>query len=265
VPASAAPNLEGPLRWSAGHTAPTSESPLDTTTKVMQESSSPSPSPTPVPERPARSGRDVSHLTRTSHARLSGLPELLVIGVSTGGPDALANVVPFFPKEMPVPVLVVQHMPPMFTKLLAGRLGNLCPLSCAEAQEGEEVGPGKLRLAPGNFHMTVARKENRFVLHLNQDAPENSCRPAVDVLFRHAAACAGGRVLSVVLTGMGQDGLKGAEKIHAAGGSVIVQDESSSVVWGMPGAIAHAGLADVVLPLSEIGEEIMKRLRGGKR
>jgi two-component system, chemotaxis family, protein-glutamate methylesterase/glutaminase len=197
--------------------------------------------------------------------RQPGIVELLVIGVSTGGPNALASVIPSLSKDIPVPVLIVQHMPPMFTKLLAERMSHICPLRCKEAEDGEEVTAGDLRIAPGNFHMTVARKETRFVLRLNQDPPENSCRPAVDVLFRHAAACAQNRVLAVVLTGMGQDGLRGAESIRAEGGLIVAQDEATSVVWGMPGAVANAGLADAILPLQEIGPDIMRRLRGGKR
>jgi two-component system, chemotaxis family, protein-glutamate methylesterase/glutaminase len=202
-------------------------------------------------------------------ARPTGQIELLVIGVSTGGPNALADLVPSFNKDIGVPVLIVQHMPPMFTKLLADRMASLCPLHCKEAVSGEEIGPGDLRLAPGNFHMTVSRKEKseprHFVTYLNQEPPENSCRPAVDVLFRHAAACAQNRVLAVVLTGMGQDGLRGCEAVRSEGGAVLAQDEATSVVWGMPGAVSQAGLADAVLPLNEIGPEIMRRLRGGKR
>lgn len=197
--------------------------------------------------------------------RPAGAIEMLVIGVSTGGPNALAEVVPHFAKDIGVPVLIVQHMPPMFTKLLAERLAALCPLNCKEAVSGEEIGPGDLRLAPGNFHMTVTRKEKRFYTHLNQDPPENSCRPAVDVLFRHAASSTQGKVLGVVLTGMGQDGLRGCEAIRSEGGGIIAQDEATSVVWGMPGAVCQAGLADAILPLGEIGPEIMRRMRGGKR
>ncbi len=197
-------------------------------------------------------------------ARMPGNVQLIVIGVSTGGPNALAALVPNFPKDLGIPVLIVQHMPPMFTKLLADRLGLLCPLNCREASNGEEVGPGDLRLAPGNFHMTVARKEGRFLLHLNQESLENSCRPAVDVLFRHAAACAQNHVLAVILTGMGQDGLRGSEAVKAEGGVLLAQDEATSVVWGMPGAVANAGITDCILPLQEIGPEIMRRVRTGK-
>jgi len=193
-----------------------------------------------------------------------GRIELVVIGVSTGGPNALAAVVPHFPKDIGVPVLIVQHMPPMFTKLLAERLAGICPMHCREAQDGEIIGPGDLRLAPGNYHMTVTRQENRFQLHLNQNPPENSCRPAVDVLFRHAAECAPGKVLGVILTGMGQDGLRGSETLKSRGGYLLAQDEPTSVVWGMPGAVVQAGLTDKVLPLQDIGPEILKRLQGGK-
>lgn len=197
-------------------------------------------------------------------ARPPGNVQLIVIGVSTGGPNALATLVPSFPKDIGVPVLIVQHMPPMFTKLLAERLSILCPLNCREAADGEEVGPGDLRLAPGNFHMTVSRKDGRFLLHLNQEPLENSCRPAVDVLFRHAAACAQNHVLAVILTGMGQDGLRGGEAVKTEGGVLLAQDEATSVVWGMPGAVAQAGIADAILPLQDIGPEIVRRVRTGK-
>jgi two-component system, chemotaxis family, protein-glutamate methylesterase/glutaminase len=205
-----------------------------------------------------------SGVSKPLNMRLPGLTELLVIGVSTGGPNALAALVPAFTQDFPVPVLIVQHMPPMFTRLLAERLGTLCGLSCKEAVDGEIVTAGQLRVAPGNFHMTVTRDEAGFLIGLNQDAPENSCRPAVDVLFRTAAACSRNRLVSVILTGMGQDGLLGAERIKAEGGTLLAQDEATSVVWGMPGAVVHAGLADGVFAIGELGQEVARRVRGLK-
>ncbi|MBK7972633.1 MAG: chemotaxis-specific protein-glutamate methyltransferase CheB [Deltaproteobacteria bacterium] len=199
-------------------------------------------------------------------ARSSILPgplEVVVIGVSTGGPNALAALIPALPADFPVPVLVVQHMPPLFTKLLAERLTATSSLRAAEAFDGAVPGPGTLWIAPGDFHMTVLRNGGAAqgaVLKLNQDPPENSCRPAVDPLFRSAAQAFGPRALGVVLTGMGQDGLRGARSLVEVGARVLAQDEATSVVWGMPGYVASEGLADKVLPLGEIAGEIRKRV-----
>ncbi len=165
-----------------------------------------------------------------------------------------APVVPF-----PVAVLIVQHMPPMFTRLLAERLNAQCAVEVMEGQAGMPLTPGRVYVAPGDYHMTVERHGARFVLGMNQEPPENSCRPAVDVLFRSVVQTFGGRTLGVILTGMGQDGLRGCELVREAGGQVIAQDEASSVVWGMPGFVARAGLADRVLPLDMIAPEITRR------
>lgn len=194
---------------------------------------------------------------------LPGPIEVVVIGVSTGGPNALAALVPALPGDFPVPVLIVQHMPPLFTKLLAERLTATSSLRASEAFDGAVPGPGTLWIAPGDFHMTIARSggaTGAAVLKLNQDPPENSCRPAVDPLFRSAAAVYGPRALGVVLTGMGQDGMRGSRSLVEAGARVLAQDEATSVVWGMPGYVASEGLADKVLPLGEIAGEIRKRV-----
>jgi two-component system chemotaxis response regulator CheB len=190
--------------------------------------------------------------------------ELLVIGVSTGGPNALAEVLQALPAEFPVPIAIVQHMPPVFTRFLAVRLSSLSKIVVREGEEGGLLEPGVAWLAPGNYHMLLRRQGNQVRLSLNQDAPENSCRPAVDPLFRSAAALYGSHALGLVLTGMGHDGLRGAEEIRRAGGRVLVQDEGSSVVWGMPGAIAAAGLADAVLPLTALGAELVQRTAEGR-
>jgi two-component system chemotaxis response regulator CheB len=189
--------------------------------------------------------------------------EIIVIGSSTGGPNALAAVLPHIPKDFPVPILVVQHMPPMFSRLLADRLASQCSIPVVESGNGVRLTAGGVWIAPGDFHMTVARRGLFWELSLNQDPPENSCRPAVDVLFRSVAAAGRGGVLAVVLTGMGSDGALGARQIHDAGGEVLVQDESSSAVWGMPGAVYAAGLADGVYPLEQIASEIMRRVERG--
>lgn len=190
--------------------------------------------------------------------------DILAIGVSTGGPNALAELMPVFPKDFPIPIVIVQHMPPFFTKLLAERLASKSSIKIQEGAAGEKLNPGEAWVAPGNYHMVLEEKNRVVSLQTNQDPPENSCRPAVDVLFRSVAKIYGPRTLSVILTGMGQDGLIGCEHIIKAGGRVVVQDENSSVVWGMPGFVAKAGMADKILPLNEIGPEILKRVREGR-
>lgn len=185
--------------------------------------------------------------------------DVVAIGTSTGGPNALASVLPHIPADFPVPLLIVQHMPPLFTKFLADRLTSGCQFPVREAVSGVELSPGIGWVAPGDYHMAVSRLRGRSVLQLHKGPPEKSCRPSVDVLFRSVADAYGPGVLAVVLTGMGQDGLHGCEQIRAKGGQIIVQDESTSVVWGMPGFVARAGLADRTLSLQQIGPEIVRR------
>lgn len=185
--------------------------------------------------------------------------DVVAIGISTGGPNALIEMIPTLPKNFPVPIVIVQHMPEMFTKLLADRLNEKSAIQVSEAGSGIELRPGHALVAPGGFHMTLVRKGNIVETVLNKDAPENSCRPAVDVLFRSVADIYGANTLAVVMTGMGQDGLLGGHKISEAGGQIIAQDKASCVVWGMPGAVAGAGLAEELLPLNRIGGEITRR------
>jgi len=185
----------------------------------------------------------------------------VVVAVSTGGPNALAGFLPGFVASAGVPVLVVQHMPPMFTAHLAERLGKITGVEVREATDGEPLRPGCVLLAPGGRHMKVARGDRGVVVVLTDEPPENACRPAADLLFRAAAAVWGAGTLGVVLTGMGRDGLEGSRAIVAAGGAVIVQDEFTSTIWGMPGHVARAGLADAVLPLAQLGAEVALRLK----
>jgi two-component system chemotaxis response regulator CheB len=192
---------------------------------------------------------------------ISSTPVALVIGVSTGGPAALDILLPALPANFPLPVLIVQHMPELFTKLFAERLNGRCPLRVHEAIEGEPVCSGTIYIAKGNWHMEMlagARSGSPATLHLTQGPQENHCRPAVDVLFRTAAAVYGPGVLAVVLTGMGSDGTLGCRAIRDHGGSVLAQDQASSTVWGMPGAVSNAGLAHKVLPLNSIAPEILR-------
>ncbi len=186
--------------------------------------------------------------------------ELVVIGSSTGGPNALTLLFSQLPEDLPVPVVVVQHMPPTFTMMLAKSIDAKSPMSVAEGSDGARLAPGHAWIAPGGFHSTIVQRDGAFVIATNQDPPECSVRPAVDVLFRSAASTHGDGVLAVVLTGMGVDGCAGATVLRAAGAQVIVQDEPSSIVWGMPGAIVRAGLADAVLPLESIAAEIVRRV-----
>ncbi|MGO9240174.1 MAG: protein-glutamate methylesterase/protein-glutamine glutaminase [Bryobacteraceae bacterium] len=185
-------------------------------------------------------------------------PKAVVIGVSTGGPTALGAILPELPAGFPLPVLVVQHMPPLFTRLLAERLHSTCRLPVEEARQGDLVEAGKILIAPGDFHLKVATRSGGVHVSLDQSPPQNSCRPAVDALFASVGDVYGGAVIAVILTGMGQDGLRGVEILRAQGASVLAQDEASSVVWGMPGAVVNAGLADRVLPLEQVVPEILR-------
>ncbi|MBN1094548.1 chemotaxis response regulator protein-glutamate methylesterase [Blastococcus sp. TML/M2B] len=189
-------------------------------------------------------------------------PAVLVIGSSTGGPEALAKLLPQLPATLPVPVLVVQHMPPVFTRQFAQRLDRLCALRVVEATDGVPLQPGTVHLAPGDHHLLVRPGRGAHTTGLTQGPPENFCRPAVDPLFRSAVAAYDGAVLGLVLTGMGSDGRNGAAEIRAAGGTVLAQDQATSVVWGMPGAVTQAGLADEVLPLDRIAEALGRHLSG---
>jgi two-component system, chemotaxis family, protein-glutamate methylesterase/glutaminase len=186
--------------------------------------------------------------------------EVVAIGASTGGPEALAELIAKFPADFPAPVLIVQHMPPNFTRHLAERLDLLTPLRVREGKAGQRLGPGDVLIAPGDYHMTVARHGSDVVLMTNQCPPEQGCRPSVDVLFRSVAQAFGSHVLGVVLTGMGGDGTSGAQAIWEAGGEVIVQDEATSAIWGMPGRVVAAGLASTVCPLGSVPFAIISRV-----
>ena len=187
--------------------------------------------------------------------------DVIAVGVSTGGPNALSEFLSNLPAELAVPIVIVQHMPPIFTRLLAERLNDSSPLPVCEATHAQEIKPGHVYLAPGDKHMEVKRLLGRFLISLNDNPPENSCRPAVDVLFRSIAKVYGARSAAVVLTGMGQDGLLGCQTIQAAGGALIVQDQQSSAVWGMPGAIVDAGLNPLVMPPGHIARELASRAK----
>jgi two-component system chemotaxis response regulator CheB len=185
--------------------------------------------------------------------------DLVAIGCSTGGPNALAAVLPKLTGGFPIPIVIVQHMPPLFTRLLAERLDRQSSVRIREGTAGDVLAPACAFIAPGDFHMRLLREDKSARLIMNQEPPQNSCRPSVDVLFESVAKEYGANVLGVVLTGMGSDGVRGAQCIRAAGGQVIIQDEATSVVWGMPGQVAAAGQADAVFPLEDLAAEIEKR------
>lgn len=187
--------------------------------------------------------------------------DVVAIGCSTGGPNALQAVLSALPADFPVPVVVTQHMPPIFTKHLATRLNQLCPLQVEEATDGMPLAAGQVLIAPGDRHLTLINTGSAVFTGLSSEPPENSCRPAVDVMFRSVAGVFGPHSLGVVLTGMGQDGRQGSLVISSAGGQVLAQDQATSVVWGMPRAVVESGAAQAVLPLEGMAGEIERRVR----
>ena len=228
------------------------------------DGSLPGPGLTPIPRETTlvRSLKSTPAETSLPQSVIPVKPvQAICIGVSTGGPMALMQIFSQITTPLSVPVFIVQHMPPTFTALLAARLSAAGVMTIKEAEEGEIAIAGAGYIAPGGFHMTLEKSGTKTIIHLNTEPPENSCRPAVDVLFRSAVEVYGGGLLAVMLTGMGYDGLKGCQIIATKGGQIIAQDEATSVVWGMPGAVAQAGLAHAVLPIEKMAEEIAFRSR----
>lgn len=209
-----------------------------------------------VPEPPGPGASAARHGTEA---------RAIAIAASTGGPRALAEILRQLPPSLKTPVLIVQHMPAMFTGYLANGLATQCAIKVSEAYPGARLSPGQAWIAPGDHHMVVRPTGAGLEVALHQGPPENACRPSADPLFRSVAEHFGHDVLAVVLTGMGQDGTTGCRMIRDRGGSVIAQDEATSVVWGMPGSVVQAGLADRVLPLDAIGAEIVRRAATGGR
>lgn len=188
---------------------------------------------------------------------------MIAIGVSTGGPDALATLLPDIPADLAVPIVIVQHMPPVFTGLLAKRMDAICPLNVVEAKDGDRIDESGIWIAPGGIHLTVVGEGAHVRLRFDDGPPVQSCKPAVDVMFQSVAKCYGEKALAVVLTGMGMDGCDGAQAISKAGGRVVIQDEESSVVWGMPGAVAKTGIADGEFPIGMLASELASSARAG--
>jgi two-component system, chemotaxis family, protein-glutamate methylesterase/glutaminase len=268
----AATTLEALSRGASDYvTKPSNTGSLDVTLRQLREQLIPKIKALcpPLAENPAVPITEMrpspSALPKLAAGRVFGRIDVLAIGTSTGGPNALAVLMKAIPANFPVPVVIVQHMPPVFTRLLASRLNENSALTIREAAGGEILSPGEAWIAPGDFHMTVERKDTSVRIALNQDPPENFCRPAVDPLFRSVAKVFGPNVLAVVLTGMGSDGSSGATHIRERGGQILVQDEASSVVWGMPGQIAAAGLADAVYSITDMGREIDRRVAMHRR
>lgn len=217
----------------------------------------------PVPPRPAAAA--VAHPKPTTRPLSASIPRVLLIGSSTGGPQALMALVAEIGSVIDrVPVLITQHMPPTFTTILAEHLSRASKRPAHEGVDGEIVRPGTIYLAPGGKHMRVAKKGADIVIALDDGPPVNFCKPAVDPLFTSGIEVWQGGVLAVVLTGMGSDGMRGGKDVVAAGGNVIAQDEASSVVWGMPGAAANAGICAAILPLDQIGAKITRLFSGDR-
>lgn len=190
-------------------------------------------------------------------------PKLLAVGSSTGGPQALFAFIEKLDLAINVPVVITQHMPPTFTRILAEHITKSTDWPCHEGVPGEPLTAGVIYLAPGDYHMVIEMKDDTPCIALNQESPENFCRPSVDPMLRSAIETFGGRVITTILTGMGSDGMKGCQALVESGGTVVAQDEASSVVWGMPGAVARAGLCSAILPLDQISEYVNKRFRVG--
>jgi two-component system, chemotaxis family, protein-glutamate methylesterase/glutaminase len=219
------------------------------------------PVPVGVAPRPAPAAKPAG-VAPARRVGPAAVPEVVVLGCSTGGPQALQAVVPAMIRKLSQPLLIVQHMPAMFTAILAQHLAKSCGVPVMEAKDGMPVKPGQVLIAPGDYHMRLARRHGALVAAVDQGPPVNFCRPAVDPLFFSAAELCGERALAIVLTGMGSDGKKGAEALVAKGAGVLVQDEATSVVWGMPGAVAQAGLAGAIKPLSEIAGAALAYAQG---
>lgn len=223
--------------------------------------------PPMAPRLPPGPSRMPPSASRFPSPRSTTAIQVVAIGCSTGGPSALAEVLAAFPADFPVPILVTQHMPPMFTRLLAERLDAKCALSVFEAEAGAVVEAGSVWIAAGDHHLVVnrGRDGHTVTLGLNQEPPENACRPAVDVMLRSIANVYGDTALAVILTGMGQDGLRGVEAVRERGGRAFAQDELTSVVWGMPGFVARSGLANRIIALPGIATAVRDAVAVSRR
>jgi two-component system chemotaxis response regulator CheB len=261
--AAAAPSRPAPVRPGAAPgrpgTAPTRPGAVPGRPGLSAPGSSrpASPSPASAPSGPPAGA------ARPARAP-GGRVDILAIGSSTGGPDALTAVLTGLPGDLPVPIVITQHMPPVFTKMFAERLNRVTAVTVVEATDDMALDPGTVYIAPGDRHLVLHRRGTSVLTQLSSAPPECSCRPAVDVMFRSVSALYGAAAYATVLTGMGADGRNGAKVLRAAGAEVLAQDEASSVVWGMPGAVVGAGLADLVLPLDRISAALVQRVNVGR-
>jgi two-component system chemotaxis response regulator CheB len=275
-------------RRGSGGAPPRSASPRPSTAPERPDTAAPRPGAVPGrpglsgpgPSGPGSNGLDAtrpgagrpgmaaagpaSAAPRAGNRAKGGRIDILAIGSSTGGPDALTAVLTALPGDLPVPVVITQHMPPVFTKMFAERLNRVTAVTVVEATDDMPVEPGTVYIAPGDRHLTLHRRGTAVLTKLNGGPPENSCRPAVDVMFRSVSALYGAAVYAAVLTGMGADGRAGAKVLRDAGAEVLAQDEATSVVWGMPGAVVGAGQADAVLPLDRIAGALVQRATVGR-
>ncbi len=213
-------------------------------------------------KRPAVVSAQATQALRPAIQRWAGKVDVVAIGVSTGGPTALTHILSALPEDFPCPIVITQHMPPMFTRLLAERLASKSRIRVEEAGEGSRLEPGLALIAPGGHHMTLRSEGGAVFVVLDDGPPESSCRPAVDVMFRSVEKIYGRNTLVVMLTGMGRDGFSGTRELKTAGACVLAQDRATSVVWGMPGYVVGAGLADVVAGIEEIGPAMTAMARG---
>ena len=227
-------------------------------------SGSPAPAVSSLQPRPTAVAKPAAGTPIQLRRATPGQPQIIVVGSSTGGPQALMTFLAALPAAVKVPVLVAQHMPATFTAILAQHIARASGRPCAEAVHGASLAPGSVTVAPGDYHMEIARSGTALVARLNQAQPENFCRPSVNPLFRSAASLFGATACAVMLTGMGHDGLEGTRELAAAGAPVIAQDEQTSIVWGMPGAVAAAGLCSAVVPLHSIAGTVAALFGGGR-
>ena len=190
-------------------------------------------------------------------------PEVVALGISTGGPASLTRMLPQLPAKLGVPILIVQHMPPMFTKSLAEDLNRRCALRVCEACDGQPVIPGNVLIAPGGKQMKVERVDGRIAVRITDDPPVNSCKPSVDYLFRSVSEIYGKKSVGVIMTGMGNDGARGCQEMKRQGAAIIAQDEATCVIFGMPKGPIEEGIADVVAPLDDIALEIIRLVGKG--
>lgn len=259
APAKPAATQARPVRPVTAATAPSDEKPAtaaSATSPASTQARTASPAATSDQFTSiSRAGKTIK--LRPSTDGYSGKPDLLAIGCSTGGPNALFALLPTL-KGIQIPVIITQHMPPTFTRILAEHIQQQTGLPAVEGADGMPLLPGRIHVAPGGYHMLLKKNGPSTVISLNDGPMENFCRPAVDPMFRSAASIYGSKIMAVILTGMGQDGMLGAREVVAAGGRVIAQDEASSVVWGMPGAVALDGTCTAVMPLNEIGPWLRK-------